>query len=303
MPRINGTNQLPPVAPQSNGAPRNGNQGVSHARRRSLLGSIGAALGNLGRSSNRETQAPSTGNHSASPPRRAAPTAAPSRHTPARAQPDRTPLQTLERAGVDPQAFQDAMSNLVATGRDLPPSMKAALERVGVDTHIATDGAPMINPPLLVLSRGVTRELRSRPSIETLHRAGIDPQAFVDAVARMMTIGRELPAGMKAALERAGVDTRFDPSVAFNSGHPLVNLQVSVRRALAAQTPSASPSRFAGSNHASPARTPGRTTPNTPNTPPRPGRTLRRAAPIRQDSPEFANTVVFPNTSRDVGGR
>ena len=306
MPRINGNSHLSPVAPQGNDTARNGNRGTPNTRHRSRLGSIGAALGNLVRSRHRETQETSTGSHSASPPRRASPNASPSRPTPARGQANATPLQTLERAGIDPQAFHEAMSNLISTGRDLPPNMKAALDRAGVETRIPTDGAPMINHPLLVFSQGVVRELRSRPSIETLHRAGIDPQAFVDAVGRMLTLGQALPAGMKAALERAGVDTRLDTNAGFNRDHPLVSLQHSVRRALASQTPSASPLRFAGSTSPSPAGRPDRTIPNTPNaanTPPRPGRTLRRSMPIRQDSSEFANTVVFPNAANFDEGR
>ena len=175
MPRITGNSHLPSAAPQGNETPQGGNQGTPNARNRSMFGSLGAALGNLGGSRNRATQGAPTASHSPSPPRRAAPNASPSRPAPTRGQSNLTALQTLAWAGVEPHAFREAVGELITNGRPLPPDMKAALERQGVDTHVPMDGGAMVHPPLLALSLSVARELKSRPSIGTPHRANIAP--------------------------------------------------------------------------------------------------------------------------------
>ena len=51
MPRINGgtPSSTTPISPRGNETPRNGNQGSSNTKHRSLLGSLGAALGSIGK--------------------------------------------------------------------------------------------------------------------------------------------------------------------------------------------------------------------------------------------------------------
>lgn len=97
MPRITGSSHLSPNASQGNEMQRPGNQGASNARSRSLLGSLAAVFGCLGRPPTRETGETSTTNRSPSAPRRSAPNAASPRETPPHLTP---PRETPPRASL-----------------------------------------------------------------------------------------------------------------------------------------------------------------------------------------------------------
>lgn len=142
MPRITGSSHLSPGASQGNEIQRPGNQGAPNARNRSLLGSLAAVFGCLGRPSPREAGETSTANRSPSAPRRPAPNASSPRETPPRASLAR---QSALRTGTSEESevhSPQSGSPGVRLGRRLTPSSS---EMARASTARAAPARPMLS--------------------------------------------------------------------------------------------------------------------------------------------------------------
>lgn len=326
MPRITGSSpSSSPIATRGNETPRNGNQGSSNTKHRSVLGSIGSALKSLGRSSKSSSSGSSS---SASPPRGASPGG-----TPTRGQTTRAQIDTLRERGVDLQGLHDAIGEYISVNTPLPRHFRAALHDAGVDTNLRSSEALNLNHPLLKLTNDIKSELHprrpaaapprptgltrssglrrtegnasppraaqtaqaaqahspareqtSRAPLDALNRAGIDPRAFNAAMQNFLTYGRALPANITAFLQNAGIPHQIDRMEGFGN-HPLVAFDQQVRLALRAQAPAPTRPRPAGNTQARP-------------TPP-----LRRPTPAPLDSADFDQSAMFAAPPRNVGAR
>lgn len=328
MPRITGSSpSSSPIEPRGNETPRNGNQGSSNTKHRSILGSIGAALGGIGRSRKSSSSGSAS---SSSPPRRASPGG-----TPARGQTARAPIDTLRERGVDLQGLREAIGNHMSLGTPLAPHFQAALHDAGVNTELDFDprNALDLNHPLLKLSNDLHRELQPRtPAAATPRPTGLSrnpglrrtqgdasppraaqaaPTAQAHSPARAQTNRAPLE-----ALNRAGIDPReFNAAVsnylsygnnlpahitAFlqNAGIPHhISMAEGFGRhplvdfdqqvRLALRTQTPAPARSRPAG----------------NTQARPAAPLRRPTPAPLDSADFDQSAVFAAPPHNLGAR
>lgn len=332
MPRISGGSpSSSPITPRGNETPRHGTQGSSNTKHRSFLGSIGAALGNIGRPRKSSSSGSASGSHStspsASPPRGAAP------GTPARGQSARAPIDTLRERGVDLQGLREAIAKYMSLGIALPPHFQAALHHAGVSTELELNTRDAIdaNHPLLALSNKIYSELRSsRPAATPPRPAGLTrspglrrrgetsppqgAQAAPVARAHSPARGQTNQAPLET-LRRAGIDPHeFNTAVAnfmsFGNDFP-PNIVSFLRNA---GIPHDITEGFHGSHpllafdqqvrvalrNQTPAAPRSRPAGNTPA---RPTPTLRRPTPAPLDSADFDQSAAFSAPQHNVGPR
>lgn len=336
MPRINGNSpSSSPIAPRGNETPRHGNQGSSNTKHRSILGSIGAALGGIGRS----RKSSSSGSASASPPRGAAP------GTPPREQTTHAPIDTLKGLGVDLGALNRAIGLYLSQNIALPTDFKAALRHAGVNTAVDFhSGEPLINHPLMALSHDIHRELNPRrpaatPArpVVTLHRPAATPAQPAATPARPAGLTRSQglrrtegdaspPHADQAALEalnQAGIDphefnTAVSNYVSYGNDLPApitaflqnagIRHHISTTEALNPSHPLLAFDRQvrvalrnqtpAAPRSRSAGNTPGGLTPARRRTTPTPA-----ASPAPLNSADFDQSAVFAAPPRNVGAR
>lgn len=222
MPRITGNSpsSTPPLSPRGNETPRHGSQGSSNTKHRSIFGSIGAALGGIGRSRKSSSSGSTSGSASAStsssPPRRAAP------GTPARGQAARPPIDTLRERGVDLEALRHAIGQHLTFVAPLPAHFEAELHNAGVSTDLISDNMQNANHPLLALSNKIFSELHPRRAAATpprptglsrspgLRRTGgeTSPPRAAPAAGTGSPVHEPASRAPLEALSRAGIDPR-----------------------------------------------------------------------------------------------